>query len=159
MYPRACGRCGGSVTVSGNPVPVELRGETVWVPDVEHGLCGRCGEVFLELPAVELIQKEAVRRSKQARGLLTPDEIRDLRRSLGMSQAAFENLLGTGPKTVVRWEAGTVFQTATADRLMRVVRDLPQAVDALQSMGSGYSRDSAPASGGRGPEVTRRSAR
>ena len=159
MYPKACGRCGGSVTVSEDPVPVELRGETILVPDVEHGSCCRCGELFLDLSAVEVIQKEAVRHSKQARGLLTPEEIRDLRRSLGMSQAAFEQLLGTGPKTVVRWEGGTVFQTATADRLMRVIRDLPQAVDALQSMGSGYSRYSAPASGRRGPEVTRRSER
>jgi HTH-type transcriptional regulator/antitoxin MqsA len=136
MYPKACGRCGGSVTVSDDPVPVELRGETMWVPGVEHGSCGGCGEVFLDLSAVKVVQQEAVRRSKQARGLLAPDEIRDLRRSLGMSQAAFEHLLGTGPKTVVRWERGTVFQTATADRLMRVIRESPQTVDMLRSMGS-----------------------
>ena len=38
----------------------------------------------------------------------------------------FEKLIGAGPKTVVRWERGSVFQNRTADTLMRVVRDFPE---------------------------------
>jgi len=68
---------------------------------------------------------------RAARGLLTPDEIRDLRRSLGVAQAALERLLGVGPKTVVRWEKGTVFQSATADRLMRLLIAKPELVSLL----------------------------
>ncbi len=71
--------------------------------------------------------------SRVARGLLTPDEIREIRRSFAMSQAAFEDLLGAGPKTVVRWEKGSVFQSATADRLMRLMRMQPGLSRALSS--------------------------
>ena len=134
MYPKTCGECGGPVLLSSAAVPVDLRGETILVPDLEHGVCERCGEVFLDLQAMRDLQQEAIRRSKQTKGLLSPDEIRDLRLSLGLSQAAFEHLLGTGPKTVVRWEKGTVFQSATADRLMRLVREQPKLVHLLRSV-------------------------
>jgi HTH-type transcriptional regulator/antitoxin MqsA len=133
VYPKTCAECGGAVSISGVPVSVEVRGQTIAVPDLEHGLCQKCGEVYLDLQGIRYLQQEAIRRSKQAKGLLTPDEIRDLRRSLGLSQAAFEHLLGTGPKTVVRWERGTVFQSATADRLMRLLRARPELVHILQS--------------------------
>jgi hypothetical protein len=41
-------------------------------------------------------------------------------------------LLGTGPKTVVRWEKGTVFQSATADKLMRLLAAKPDLVSLLE---------------------------
>jgi HTH-type transcriptional regulator/antitoxin MqsA len=102
------------------------------VPDMEHGLCESCGEVLLDLQGVEQLQREAVKCSRQARGLLTPDEIKAIRRALGRSQAAFEQLLGTGPKTAIRWEKGTVIQSATADRLMRLIRAMPELAGVLE---------------------------
>jgi len=121
VYPKKCAECGGEVRLSVEPIAVDVRGQSVSVPGIEHGRCTKCGEEYLSLDAAEALQKEAVRRSKAARGLLSPEEIRALRRSLSLSQAAFEKLLGVGPKTVVRWEKGTVFQSATADRLMRLL--------------------------------------
>lgn len=133
MHPRTCAACGGAVETSSSPVPFEVRGEIVVVDGISHGLCAVCGEVYLSLEAAELLQKAALAKSKAARQLLSSDEIRDLRHSLGMSQAAFEELLGIGAKTVVRWENGTVFQSATADRLMRLVRMMPQLAGVLAS--------------------------
>ncbi len=126
MYPKKCAECGGSVEVSSESIPFEMRGEAVLVDGIEHGRCTVCGESYLSLDATERLQKEAVRLLREAKGLLPPQEIRDLRHSLGLSQAAFESLLGVGAKTVVRWEKGTVFQSATADRLMRLIRHMPE---------------------------------
>jgi HTH-type transcriptional regulator / antitoxin MqsA len=137
IYPESCGECGGKVSVSGDPVSIDVRGEAITVPDVEHGVCRTCGEVYLDLPGIQRLQHEAVRRAKEARGLLAAEEIRDLRRSLGLSQTGFERLLGTGPKTVVRWEKGTVFQSATADRLMRLLRARPDLVSLLRNIPEG----------------------
>jgi HTH-type transcriptional regulator/antitoxin MqsA len=131
MVERTCAGCGGRVTSVTGPLSVELRGETVTVPDVEHERCAQCGEAFLSLTAADQLQREAVAHLREARGLLTPDQIRSLRRSLGVSQAALERLLGVGSKTVVRWERGTVFQSATADRLMRLLIAKPELVSLL----------------------------
>ena len=72
------------------------------------------------------IHRRAVDQYKRDNGLLSGDEVRELRQALGLSQAKFEKLIGAGPKTVVRWERGSVFQNRTADTLMRVVRDFPE---------------------------------
>jgi HTH-type transcriptional regulator/antitoxin MqsA len=129
MYPKNCGECGSLVEESVNTITMDLRGETIDVDGIVHGRCTVCGEIYLDLDASERLQREAVARLREARGLLKPAEIRDLRTSLDLSQAKFEKLLGTGPKTVVRWEKGTVFQSATADRLMRLLIAEPALAD------------------------------
>lgn len=63
--------------------------------------------------------------------------------SLGLTQAGFERLLATGPKTAVRWENGTVFQSATADKLMRLLAARPDLASLLQR-GAGGSAASDP---------------
>lgn len=133
MYPKRCGACGGRVALFTGALPFSVRGETVEVPGIEHGACADCSEVYLSLDAAEQLQTEAIRMSKAARGLLAPNEIREIRRSFAMSQVTFEELLGVGPKTVVRWEKGTVFQGATADRLMRLLRAQPELSRILAS--------------------------
>ena len=131
-HPKRCAACGGAVEVSTDAVATELRGVTMHIDGVEHGRCMACGELYLTLEAATAVQIEAARRLRRERGLLTPDEIRALRATLGLSQAGFERLLGTGPKTVVRWEKGTVFQSATADRLMRLLAARPELAALLE---------------------------
>lgn len=150
MYPKRCAECGGKVSPSTASVPFEVRGETVLVDGVEHGLCESCGEIYLSLDAAEALQSKAIGASKAAKGLLSPSEIRDLRHSLSMSQVAFEEMLGVGAKTVVRWEKGTVFQGATADRLMRLVHLIP---DVASILASGELYGARPSCGPRAPRL------
>ncbi len=62
---------------------------------------------------------------------MAPQEIRDVRKRLGLTQHAFEKLLGVGPKTVVRWERGTVFQNRSTDSLLRVIDVVPESAQFL----------------------------
>lgn len=90
--------------------------------------CSGCGETFYlpgQMDATLRLASEAIRREE---GLLTPAEIRAIRTRLGLSQHAFEQLLGVGPKTVVRWEKGLVFQNRATDSLLRVVAEFPEVV-------------------------------
>ena len=128
-----CAECGGVMLPSREPVPFELRGEKVTVPSIEHMACQNCGEMLLDLESVRRLQKTAADQVRRARGLLASEDIRALRLSLGLSQAGLERLLGTGPKTVVRWEKGVVFQSATADRLMRVIMQMPEVAKMLRT--------------------------
>ena len=64
--------------------------------------------------------------AREERGLLTPEEIRRLRTDLGLRQQDLEGILGVGPKTVTRWEKGTVFQSAVADKFMRQIWTHPE---------------------------------
>ena len=90
--------------------------------------CDRCGETFY----LGGMMNESLRRMtiviRAEDGLLAPDEIVELRRKYGLTQAQLERLIGAGAKTVVRWERGTVAQNKTADTLLRVLRDHPEVV-------------------------------
>ena len=145
MFPATCGECGGHVTASRAAFAIEVRRERVDVQGVEHGRCESCGEVYLDASAMRAAQRQAVDGVRATHGLMTSDEIRALRATLGVSQAGLEQILGTGPKTVVRWETGTVVQGATADRLMRLLAVRPELAAVLAS---GPQARTAPASKG-----------
>ncbi|BAK44191.1 type II TA system antitoxin MqsA family protein [Eggerthella sp. YY7918] len=128
-----CVECGAAINWIVGPIEWNVKGERITVDKVEHGICSVCGEIYFADGVSSDVQHRAVEVYKAAHGLLTGAEIRAIRQRLGLSQARFEHLIGAGPKTVVRWENGTVFQNRTADMLMRIIRDYPAvAQDLLQ---------------------------
>jgi HTH-type transcriptional regulator/antitoxin MqsA len=88
--------------------------------------CSGCGEAFYLPGQMDATLSRASEAIRKREGLLTPVEIRTIRIRLGLSQHGFEQLLGVGPKTVVRWEKGTVFQNRATDSLLRVVAEFPE---------------------------------
>jgi putative zinc finger/helix-turn-helix YgiT family protein len=59
---------------------------------------------------------------KKEVGLLTSEEIRSIRKKLGMSQRAFAAFLGLGEKDIARYETGTI-QNRSIDFLMRIASE------------------------------------
>jgi len=97
----------------------------------EYYECSDCGEKFYTGAMADESFRRAAAAVRKMDGLLAPDEIREIRAMYGLTQAALEKLIGSGEKTVVRWERGTVAQNATADTLLRVLRDHPEVVTKL----------------------------
>jgi HTH-type transcriptional regulator/antitoxin MqsA len=93
--------------------------------------CSNCGEKFYVGAMADERSRRAAAAVRRVERLLAPDEIREIRTRYGMSQADFERLINSGEKTVVRWEKGTVAQNATADTLLRILRDHPDVVAKL----------------------------
>jgi HTH-type transcriptional regulator/antitoxin MqsA len=93
--------------------------------------CSNCGERFYVGDMADESFRRAAAAIRREDGLLGPDEIREIRTSYGLSQAKLEKLIKSGEKTVVRWEKGSVAQNATADTLLRILRDHPEVVAKL----------------------------
>src|SRR6185503_2829505 len=91
------------------------------VIDDERMRCDACGEEFYTTQQADLRQRRAVEAARHEDGLLTPAGIRSIREKLRLSQRQFEQLLGVGEKTCVRWENGRVAQNSSTDRLIRIV--------------------------------------
>jgi HTH-type transcriptional regulator/antitoxin MqsA len=131
---KRCPICGETaVGLTREPLLVEFRDCSYEVQGFEYERCGACGEESFGAGQVDAIQSAAVALARAERGLLTPDEIRSLRRDLHLTQSRLEEFLGVGPKTVTRWEKGTVFQGRSADRLMRLVWRDPRLLVELES--------------------------
>ncbi len=66
-------------------------------------------------------------------GVLTPEEIRDIRDLRGLSRSEFSDLTGIGKASLGRWERGTSVQSLAYDRYLRLL-SLPNGVSNLRSL-------------------------
>ena len=100
---------------------VTVRGKGYRIPRDRFMRCAACGEEYYTgaQARASTARLLALRRTRE--GLLTPEEIRGIRRRHLLSQKALEAILGLGPKTVVRWERGTVLQSKAADDVLRLI--------------------------------------
>jgi HTH-type transcriptional regulator/antitoxin MqsA len=127
-----CYLCESEAHLVTEPRELPEGGRTVLVDDTFYR-CSNCGETFYVGKMAEESFRAAAAAVRREDGLLEPDEIREIRAMYGLSQASLERLIHSGEKTVVRWERGSVAQNATADTLLRVLRDHPEVVKRLAS--------------------------
>ena len=127
---RDCPECGGPVARMEGSLDAHVGRRTVAVP-AQYDRCSECGEIYLAPGQMNEVLKRASDLIRLEEGLLSSDEIKVIRRQLGVTQTQLEQLIGAGPKTVVRWEKGTVFQNGATDTLLRVLRDVPEAASYL----------------------------
>ena len=62
---------------------------------------------------------------------MSPDEIRAIRRDLGLTQVEAGELLGGGPRAFTKYEAGTVRPAASVVNLLKLLRMNPAAIATL----------------------------
>lgn len=96
--------------------------------------CPVCEEEFYLPGQMDGTLTRAAEALRKEEGLLTPSEVQTIRLRYSLSQQAFERLLGVGPKTVVRWEKGTVFQNHATDSLLRVLDRFPEVARFLADL-------------------------
>jgi len=77
------------------------------------------GEVYLDGDALELVDRAKARHL----GLLTPEQIKQLRRRLGLTQKEISKLLQIGEKTWTRWETGRERPSRVINVLLCAFRD------------------------------------
>lgn len=96
--------------------------------------CQECKEAFFS-PAQAAAHNRAVKNEVRKKyGLLPPEKIVEIRSKLGLTQEELEELLGTGPKVVVRWESGKVIQGGGQDNLLRLLDRDPALLESLRQI-------------------------
>ena len=101
--------------------------------------CSACDFEFLDHEGEQLKHAVVCRHL----GVLTPTEIRVIRKGHGMTRAAFANVTGLGEATLNRWENGAVVQNLANDRYLRLLA-APEVMAALQRLTSGADLPQAP---------------
>jgi putative zinc finger/helix-turn-helix YgiT family protein len=127
-----CSEC-GSKLLSERITPVEhrIRDRSITVERERHLLCGSCGEINYTSDMLAESQRAIANALRAEAGLLTTDDLIEIRLSYGFTQEQMETLLGTGPKTWVRWERGRVPHSRQADELLREMKRNPDFVAVL----------------------------
>ena len=89
--------------------------------DVPVRRCEACDFEYLDDEA-ERLKHGAICRHL---GVLSPDEIRHIRKELGMTRAKFAQVTGFGEASLNRWENGLTIQTHANDRYLRLLAAHP----------------------------------
>ena len=126
-----CPDCGGAVSRGYDTFEARIGRRTVSVPGEYERCRSECGEFYFAPGEMDAVMKRASAMIRAEEGLLTPNEIKAFRKRIGLTQPQLEDLLGAGPKTVGRWEKGTVIQNGATDTLLRLLGDVPEAFQHL----------------------------
>jgi putative zinc finger/helix-turn-helix YgiT family protein len=127
-----CGKCRKrAVALTAVPYTTEIHhdGRTylVTIPDLVVPKCAECGTIALDEEANRQISA-AFRREA---GLLSPEQIRQHRTALGLTQQELGDLLSVAVSTLSRWETGAQIQQRSLDRFLRAFFAFPQLREAL----------------------------
>jgi putative zinc finger/helix-turn-helix YgiT family protein len=125
----ACPVCGTPMKEKRGKLSFPVNGEEVRVPGATHLACPNGHDPVLWADEARRLREGALDLYRAKYGLLTADDIRSLRERFGLTQAELARLLRLGQNTLSRWEAGRNVQTAAMDVLLRVLRDVPGALE------------------------------
>lgn len=119
-----CQECGQG-TVLERVIPeyrTKLKGYPLTVENARIGVCDRCGAEHFS--PIETMRWKSLLQEKQAASYLKPDEIRDIRKQIGLSMEQFAAMLGCTRQSLYNWERAEreAPQSRMADVFMRLVR-------------------------------------
>jgi putative zinc finger/helix-turn-helix YgiT family protein len=109
---------------------VELSGERngeSFIVRVPGLVCSECGFSTISNKQSGRFTQAVSDAYRSAHGLLTGDDLRELRSGLDMSQLEFAEYIGVGVASVKRWECGQI-QDKAMDQLIRLKTDLKAAL-------------------------------
>ncbi|MDO3377821.1 type II toxin-antitoxin system MqsA family antitoxin [Geoalkalibacter halelectricus] len=110
---------------------VEYKGQTAEL-DLHYSLCDACGSEQSDAAQLRTNKRAMMAFKKQVEGLLSGAEVRALRERLGINQAQAAQLFGGGPVAFSKYESDDVAQSEAMDKLLRLVADIPEALDYLK---------------------------
>jgi putative zinc finger/helix-turn-helix YgiT family protein len=128
-----CVICGESAAEVKEVKKARYRAETVEVQK-EFFRCGSCKEEFVTPGQMRLYVRAVKNEVRKQHGLLPPERIAAIRAKLELTQSELEDVLGTGPKMVVRWESGKVIQSRGHDNMLRLLERDPAVLKSLRQI-------------------------
>jgi len=133
-FPWRCRHCGKrQVTLAKTDYAAEVRHDgrlhTFTIADLELPVCQSCGDrVFTEKVDAQI--NDALRAHLN---LLTPAQIRDAIKRIGISQKELAKSLGIAEATLSRWVNQVQIQSRSMDKLLRIFFGFPEVRVALCS--------------------------
>jgi putative zinc finger/helix-turn-helix YgiT family protein len=121
-----CIECGGTTKTrrEQNYKYTESGLNNVYLAGINVHSCEKCGTEYPELPAVRLLHDGLVKAILSQREALRGEEVRFLRKEMGIKAKDFAEILGVTKVAVSRWENSSKPLAKITDRLIRCVFQL-----------------------------------
>lgn len=133
-FPRPCPECG---KIKVQPATIAYDAEVKHdgreyafrIPKLNVLKCASCGEVLFDNTTDEQISQGL----REHLNLLSPQQIREGLKTLGLMQKEFGDRIGVAPETISRWLSGSHIQSRAMDNLMRLFFELDSVRSRLET--------------------------
>lgn len=128
-----CPLCGeGHLRAEVEERPVEYKGHAGIVKQ-HYSVCDACGADQADAADTRANKRSMLAFRKQVEGLLTGQEIRQLRQRLKLTQSQAAQLFGGGPVAFSKYENDDVMQSESMDKLLRLASAHPEVLGFLST--------------------------
>ena len=116
----ACNKCNSTNVIHTSDVELNTYKGTEYSVDIEYSECASCKREFLTKSQI-IANEGRVREEKRIiDGLLSSDEIKEIRLHLKLSQAEASVVFGGGQNAFSKYERSEVTQSQAMDKLLRL---------------------------------------
>lgn len=121
---------------------MDEHGAAFTVDELKYQVCSNCG--VEQVGAAELRQNKQLIMAarKRAKNLLTGKEVREVRKSLGLTQQQAAEYFGGGTNAFSKYETEKVEQNLSMDRFLRVAYVIPSVIPTLRTISENTEFDS-----------------
>lgn len=131
----ACVMCGSnSLRLDESEKTIDIEGIAIKVLFRKHW-CESCGSVMGLNEDLRFNARAMRQARKKHYGLLTGEEVRKIRKQLGLSQEQAARLFGGGPVAFSKYENDEISQSESMDRLIRIAAAHPELLPTLAALG------------------------
>ena len=126
-----CPVCDGSLKMKSSEKIVEYKGEKTTLYGFAEFVCTVCGEAFVDEKTIGEYEPRVRDFHRRVDGFLTSSEIKALRKKLNLTQDKLAQVLEVSRLTVSRYETGRLTQSKSQDIHMRMLKDYPEVLKAV----------------------------
>lgn len=141
-----CPECSGTMIRETRPYTVKYKGLSS-VVDLPGWYCAECGEAVFIGKDMDAADRELVKLKAKAEHLLSPDQVRRIRKKLSLTQEEAGRLLGGGPNAFHKYESAQVTTSQAVSNLLVLLDANPGMLRILRECGAGSLRERRPRSG------------
>jgi HTH-type transcriptional regulator/antitoxin MqsA len=133
MKAETCPICGkGILKKQVKDKKFEYKGESITIPGYVTHNCDVCGDAIVDNNTLKESGKILKDFKRKVDGLLTAEEIKNIRKRLNLTQEEMAEILGGGLKSFARYETGQVCQSRGMDNLLRILDSYPFTLNVIQ---------------------------
>ena len=127
--PRMCHECGSNMTRGIQSMTIHYKGLSATF-DMPGWYCA-CGEGIVTGRDLDVSDRQLNLLKARIENLVLPNEVRRIRKKLGLNQQKAGTLLGGGPNAFHKYESGEVLPSKAISNLLRVLEAMPEGLKVL----------------------------
>lgn len=130
---KSCPECGAKLSRETRSVSYTYKGHHIEISQPGEW-CPACNEGVLSRDDMKATEKALHDFKARIDGLLTSDEVREIRKRIALSQKAAAEIFGGGPNAFSRYERGEAMQMKAVDTLLRLLDKHKELVTEVKAM-------------------------